>query len=127
VEQQTWNDQRVEQIVGKMLQVGVLLSALVVFLGALMYLSKFGHVTANYHQFRSEPPELRDPLAITRNAFHLDSRAVIQLGLLLLIATPVARVAFSIAAFVRERDATYIFVTLIVLAILLYNLLGLHI
>jgi uncharacterized membrane protein len=46
------------------------------------------------------------------------------LGLLLLIATPVARVAFSVLAFALQRDRTYIFVTLIVLGMLIYSLTG---
>ena len=45
-------------------------------------------------------------------------RALIQLGLLLLIATPVARVAFSVFAFERQRDWTYVGITLFVLAVL---------
>ena len=51
-------------------------------------------------------------------------RGVIQLGLLLLIATPIARVAFSVVGFALERDRMYVVFTLIVLAILLYSLLG---
>ncbi len=49
---------------------------------------------------------------------------MIQLGLLLLIATPIARVAFSVVGFAIERDRMYVVFTLIVLAILLYSLLG---
>jgi uncharacterized membrane protein len=51
-------------------------------------------------------------------------RGLIQLGLLFLIATPIARVAFSIVGFAIERDRMYVVFTLIVLAILLYSLLG---
>jgi uncharacterized membrane protein len=51
---------------------------------------------------------------------------MIQLGLLLLIATPVARVAFSVVAFVLERDRMYVGITLLVLAVLLFSLLGGH-
>ena len=53
-------------------------------------------------------------------------RGLIQFGLLLLIATPVARVAFSVAAFAIQRDRLYVVVTLIVLAILTYSLAGGH-
>jgi uncharacterized membrane protein len=49
---------------------------------------------------------------------------LIQLGLLLLIATPIARVGCSIVGFAIERDRMYVAFTLIVLAILLYSLLG---
>ena len=53
---------------------------------------------------------------------HLGGRGIIQLGLLLLIATPVARVVFSVIGFVRQRDFVYVVLTLIVLAVLLYSL-----
>jgi len=52
----------------------------------------------------------------------MHAHGIIQLGLLLLIATPVARVAFSVVAFAAERDWLYVAITLIVLAILIYSL-----
>jgi uncharacterized membrane protein len=52
----------------------------------------------------------------------LHSRGLIQLGLLLLIATPVARVAFSVLAFAEQRDWLYVSITLVVLAVLVYSL-----
>jgi uncharacterized membrane protein len=52
-----------------------------------------------------------------------DSLGIIQIGLLLLIATPVARVAFSVFAFVLQRGSTYVVVTLVVLTILIYSIL----
>ena len=51
-------------------------------------------------------------------------RGLIQLGLLMLISTPIARVAFSIVGFAMERDRMYVTFTLVVLLILLYSLLG---
>ena len=42
---------------------------------------------------------------------------------MLLIATPIARVLFSVVAFALQRDRTYVVVTLIVLAVLLYSLI----
>jgi uncharacterized membrane protein len=52
----------------------------------------------------------------------LEARAVIQLGLGLLIATPVARVAFCLLAFIRQRDGMYVVVTSVVLVVLLLGL-----
>jgi uncharacterized membrane protein len=52
----------------------------------------------------------------------LSGRGVIQLGLLLLVATPVARVACSVVGFLRERDYVYVALTLIVLVVLIYSL-----
>jgi uncharacterized membrane protein len=49
---------------------------------------------------------------------------LIQLGLLILIATPIARVAFSVVAFLYQRDWMYVAVTLMVLGLLVYSLFG---
>jgi uncharacterized membrane protein len=54
----------------------------------------------------------------------LHSRGLMQLGLLVLVATPVARVAFAVFAFARQRDHVYLTVSMIVLAVLVYSLVG---
>jgi uncharacterized membrane protein len=121
---QPWNDQRVEEIIGNLLRAGVLLSAFVVLSGGIIYLARHGHSPADYHVFRGEPSELKSVTGILHHAFALRGRGIIQLGLLLLIATPVARVAFSIFGFAAEKDWMYVVFTIIVLVILLYSLFG---
>jgi len=49
---------------------------------------------------------------------------VIQLGILVLIAVPIFRVAVSIVAFLLKRDWLYTVVTCVVLMVLLFALLG---
>jgi uncharacterized membrane protein len=71
-----------------------------------------------------EPTDLRSVSGIVTDALSLQARGIIQLGLLLLVATPVARVAFSAFAFAQQRDRTYVMVTLGVLAVLVYSLVG---
>jgi len=78
----------------------------------------------SYRTFQSEPSNLRTVSGIFREAFALRGRGIIQLGLLLLIATPVARVAFSIFGFAEEHDRLYIIIASIVLLILAYSLIG---
>lgn len=119
-----WTDVRVEQIMGNLLRLGVLISAAVVLLGGIMFLFKYGGRSFAYQVFRGEPSDLRHVSGILKDAAALRSRGIIQLGLLLLIATPVARVIFSIIAFALERDRTYVVITLLVLAILLFSLAG---
>jgi uncharacterized membrane protein len=120
----TWTDQKVEDIVAILLRTGVLLSAAVVFCGAIIYLARHGHQAADYRMFRGEPTDLRSISGIIRDAADLSGRGIIQLGLLLLIATPVARVAFAVFGFAAERDRMYVVFTLIVLGVLLYSLIG---
>jgi len=119
-----WSDQNIEDIVGTLLRVGVTTSAAVVLTGGIIYLLRHGSSHPDYHIFRGEPPELSTLSGIFHEAFTLHGRGIIQLGLLLLIATPVARVAFSIWGFAAEHDRMYVIFTTIVLVILLYSLLG---
>lgn len=119
-----WTDSRVETIVGNLLRVGVLISALVVLAGGLVFLIRHGTEAANYRVFRGEPSELRHIRAVLRGTMKFHGRAIIQLGLLLLISTPIARVAFSVFGFAEEKDRLYVAVTGTVLVILLYSLLG---
>jgi uncharacterized membrane protein len=116
------SDERVEQWLGNLLRVGVVLAAAVVLVGAVVFLFRHGREPRDFHIFHGEPAELRSPPGIVRDALTLRGRAIIQLGLLLLVATPVARVVFSALAFARQRDWTYVLLTLVVLAVLLYSL-----
>jgi len=123
---QPWRDRRIEVILGNLLRTGVLVSAAVVLVGACIYLYRHAHEPADYRVFRGEPSEYRTIRGVIQSAIVGRGRGqgLIQLGLLLLIATPIARVAFSVAGFAIERDRLYVAFTLIVLAILLYSLLG---
>lgn len=122
--ERSWSDQRIENFVGNLLRVGVLLSALVVFLGGIVYVARHGFEPMNFSTFRSEPAEFRNVGGVLRAVGELRGRGIIQLGLLLLIATPVARVAFSIFGFAAERDYLYVCFTVFVFALLLYSLFG---
>lgn len=119
-----WTDQRIDDIIGGILRGGVLLSALVVLFGGILYLARHGFEMPAYHVFRGEPSDLCSVLGILRDTMASRSRGIIQSGLLLLIATPVVRVAFTILAFALQRDRTYVFVTLIVFSVLLFSLTG---
>jgi uncharacterized membrane protein len=119
-----WTDKRMETLIGNLLRAGVFFSALIVVLGAAIYLVRHGGSAADYSIFHSEPADLRQVGGIFRAAFALQGRGIIQLGLLFLIATPVARVAFSIFGFAQEQDRMYAIVASIVLLILAYSLVG---
>jgi len=119
-----WNDQKIEGIIGNLLRIGVGTAAAVVLVGAAAYLVRHGFGHANYRVFRGEPSDLRTLRGIVRAALGLHPRGIIQLGLVLLIATPVARVAFSVFAFAVERDRMYVVFTLMVLGILILSLAG---
>lgn len=119
-----WNDDRVDQTLGTLLRAGVLLAASVVFAGGVWFLARYGWSAPDYRNFRGEPADLRSVGGILGNAVRGRPTNLIQLGLLLLIATPIARVAFSVFAFAARRDRMYVSITLVVLAVLFSSLFG---
>ena len=122
----SFDDVKLEKIVAWLLISGVALSALVVLLGATGFLWSHGTQLADYHVFRGAPQQYRDVVGVLSAAGPSDWRGVIQLGLILLILTPIARVAFSLVGFVLEKDWTYTALTALVLAILLYSFIAPH-
>ena len=95
---------------------------MVVGIGGVLLLAQYGHLPAGFRTFTGEDPALKSIAGIVKAVMTGDSRAIVQLGLVLLIATPVARVALTLGAFIAQRDRLYILTTTIVLALLLYGL-----
>ena len=123
----SWRDGRLNIIIGNLLRAGVILAASIVLIGGVIFLRHHGPEIPNYRVFHSEPSNVRIFSGILRGAHSLQGRAIVQLGLLVLLATPVARVIFSVIAFALQRDGLYVAVTLIVLAVLTFSLMGGHV
>ena len=119
-------DLEMDEIIGTLLRWGVMFSAGVVAAGGIWYLIQYGTTAPSYHVFHGEPARLRNLRGIVGGIPGFHCRRVIQLGLVLLIATPVARVAFSVVAFFLQRDRAYVVITLMVLGVLLFSLLAGH-
>lgn len=121
-----WTDYKLEQIIGALLRAGVVLSAIVVFAGGVLYLVQHGGKPADYRTFHEPATELRSISGTVKEALKLDSDGIMQLGLLLLILTPIARVLFSAIGFAMEGDRMYMVITLVVLAVLIFSLVGIR-
>lgn len=118
-----FDDRRMEVIMGRLLQVGVLLASFVMVAGGALYMRSHAGETPNYRVFSSEPQRLRHFSGVLEGIETGDPAALIQLAVLLLIATPVARVVFALIAFLIERDKLFVVISAIVLAVLLYGFL----
>jgi uncharacterized membrane protein len=116
-------DKQIDVSIAAMLRFGVTLAACVVLAGGLLYLRHPARAIPDYTRFHTAGGSLTTVSGIVRGAMHLDPAGVIQLGLLVLIATPVARVVFCLIGFARQRDRIYISISAMVLAILLYSLI----
>jgi uncharacterized membrane protein len=120
------HDTRMEAQVGMLLRVGVLSSAAVILLGGVLFLVHHGRSLVDFTVFNGTAPELRRPGTIIIQALHGNDLAIIQCGVLMLIATPVARVAFSVFVFLEEHDFLYVTISAVVLLILFYSLIWQH-
>jgi uncharacterized membrane protein len=119
-----WTEQEVEQWVGGLLRAGVMIAAAVALVGGIFLLLRHGLEPTTHAVFRAQPGPLDTVGGVLAGVAALQARAIVQLGLLLLIATPIARVALSLVAFAHQRDGLYVAITAIVLTLLLYGLFG---
>ena len=119
-----WTDKQMDVAIALILRAGVLLAAAIVLVGGVFYLQRYGFTVPDYRVFLGEPADLRSIPGIISDTLAMRPRGIIQFGLLLLIATPIVRVTFAVVAFALQRDRVYVIVTLIVLGVLLYSLLG---
>ena len=116
-----FDDKRIESIMGRLLQFGVLLASFVMLIGGALYTKSHHGEKPNYRVFSSEPQTLRHFGGVADGIQAGDPAAIIQLAVLLLIATPVARVVFALIGFSIEKDKLYMVVSAAVLAVLLYG------
>lgn len=116
------SDKDIQVILGTLLRVGVIASMTVVLIGASVYLMLNHSELVDYRHFDSHKTEFSSIGAIFSGLAQLDSAAIIQFGVLLLIFTPILRVVFSIFGFLIERDYLYVFIGLLVLSVILFSL-----
>lgn len=117
------SEQKLEALLSNLLKYGVLLASAIVLFGGIIYLVNYGSEPITYRFFYGEPERLRSPVGIVKAVSDGYSDAVIQLGLLVLVSIPVIRVIISLFTFLKQRDFTYFFISLLVLGALTYSLI----
>lgn len=118
-----WQDKDIEIILGNILRWGVILSSVIVLIGGIIYLSHHGGSSPDYETFRGLLMPYHNLSNICDGILRLEGEAIVQLGVILLIATPIARIVFSIVGFIGEKDVLYIFIALLVLCIITASML----
>jgi uncharacterized membrane protein len=116
-------------VVGRLLRYGVLLSALIVTAGTIRLATASGLSDTDGLLAYSATAVPHGAFTLSVSGFFkglavLDPYSVIELGVILLIATPVARVTASVLLFAAERDRNYVVITAVVLGLLLFSVLG---
>ena len=118
----------IELLISTTLRIGVMLSVAVMLLGLVV---TFIHHPDYFHS-RPALGELTSSreifanttAAVLRGVRELRGQSIAMLGILLLIATPVVRVAISVVLFAAQRDRRYVLITAVVLALLLTSLMS---
>jgi uncharacterized membrane protein len=116
--------QRMETLIGKILIVGVTLAGSIVAVGGVVYLLRHGGAQVPYHVFVGEPSDLTTIGGVIKDSLHASGRAIIQLGLIVLVAVQVVRVAFTVWLFQAAHDRAFMYISLTVFLVLAYSLLG---
>jgi uncharacterized membrane protein len=123
------SEEGMKLFLGKTLRLGTIVSCAITLLGGIIYLFHSHHITPDYspENFKGAAGYLREFSGIIPRILEADGAAIIQLGVIVLIATPIVRILFSVVAFLLEKDYLYVGITLLVLGIIIANMvLGLH-
>ncbi len=124
IEKKVFKDADIQLLIGNVLRWGVIIAMLIVFCGGLIYVYRHGHETASYHIFNGEPDFLKSIKGIFNGVSEIKGRAIIQTGIIVLIATPIVRILLSVFSFLLEKDYLYVGITLIVLCIITISMLS---
>ncbi|MFA5326703.1 MAG: DUF1634 domain-containing protein [Prolixibacteraceae bacterium] len=114
-------DRSIEVILGNLLRIGVVSAGSVVILGAVLFLVRHGLEIPSYHVFKPDNFNFSDFRDLYNGIIAFRSVSIMELGILLLIATPVLRVLFSVFAFAYEKDYMYVVFAGIVLLVLIFS------
>jgi uncharacterized membrane protein len=114
-------DQLLEVTMGHLLRIGVTVAATVVLIGGVLYLSQAGTGMPDYQHYHFGQTPYEHIGTVLAGVLRLDSKSIIQFGILLLIATPICRVMVGVVGFSLMKDRLYAAVSAIVLIILLLS------
>lgn len=123
-ENKKMTDYDVEQLIGQVLRYGVLISGVIAIIGGILYLYQQGTGIPDYGTFHGETAGFTSLTGIIEGLKKGNATEIIQLGVVVMIATPILRIMFSLVSFIVERDKLYIFITMIVLAIITFSMFG---
>ncbi|WDF54264.1 DUF1634 domain-containing protein [Mucilaginibacter sp. KACC 22063] len=118
-------DQDIEQLIGIQLRAGVVTASIIVLIGGILYLIQSGgSLLPSYAHFGGEKAELTSFSAIWQAVIHFRAKGIITLGVVILMATPLLRIMFSLVGFAIEKDRMYVLITLFVLMVMAFSIFG---
>jgi len=118
-------DRDIELLVGRLLRTGVITASCIVLIGGILFLIQHGSSPMpSYHHFNGEDSSFTTFGGIISSTLQFDAKGIVQFGVMVLIATPVLRIALSLLGFALEKDKLYVIITTIVLCVMLFSTIG---
>ena len=118
-------NKKMQQLIGSTLRIGVMTACCIAILGGANNLISDGSETMpDYYKFHGEPTPLTSLSGIFGGLIHLKAANLIQLGVLVLMLTPITRIILSLFDFAHQRDWLYVAITTIVFLVIFLNSLG---
>ena len=119
----------IQQLIGNTLRWGVILACLLATIGGVYYLMEHGlDPVPDYRHFDVASAAAQTNYTtlggLWQGILHGDAASCVQVGVIVLILTPIARVVLSLFDFIVEQDWLYVSITAIVLAVIISNSLG---
>lgn len=119
----------IQQLIGNTLRWGVILACLLATIGGVYYLMQHGlDPVPDYRHFDAPSAAAQTNYTtlggLWQGILHGDAASCVQVGVIVLILTPIARVVLSLFDFIVEQDWLYVSITAIVLAVIISNSLG---
>jgi len=111
-------------LLSHVLRAGTVTSISVVIIGGIFFICRHGPSVADYHTFKGIPDFIQNASGIFHGIWALHGQAMIQFGIVLLIATPILRIVFSAIGFVLEKDYLYLGISLLVLGIIFFSMMS---
>ncbi len=115
------NQKNYYALFARIMIIGVIIAAVVILAGLVIFLFNHPDKTYGAHVFKGEPNSLVKPIDIIRDAFAGNERSLIQLGIFILLLNPFVRVILALIGFVQERNKMYVIISLIVFSVLLFS------
>jgi hypothetical protein len=119
----------IQQLIGNTLRWGVILACLLATIGGVYYLMEHGlDPVPDYRHFDIASAAAQTNYTtlggLWQGILHGDAASCVQVGVIVLILTPIARVVLSLFDFIVEQDWLYVSITAIVLVVIISNSLG---
>ncbi|MFC3562823.1 DUF1634 domain-containing protein [Pedobacter jamesrossensis] len=110
-----------QAFIGNALRIGVITSFSFILFGGISYLIAHGSHFSDFTSFKIYTVPLKE---MFKGVLSLNSKSIIQLGIIILIATPIMRVVFSAISFALAKDILYTGITLLVLLIIAFSMIS---